>query len=816
MLTILKTVEPDVVIPPQEDGSQDKFLAKNFDLARKIGDLQQNLRVQTAARKNAENQLADLRASRPESPMRPKLEEMHPNEAPFNGSPTARRSKLHARNYSNTSTPNRRFAPENDTMDSARSDKTADILSFNNRMDLKTEVEELQNQLQLAQMQNRHLQSQVDRATPMPDNFPDQSPSMRRMQKLEQANSRLHDMLDDSSAKVSALERSIRSGELSLRDIQTRSHEEILDVLNSQEDSRRSLLHSHKEAVAELSDLKSTFERTRNERSRLELELRDSKSDLQEMSMAREQEATSRNQLLDEFADLQIRLDTETSKLADVTSSLNLYKSRADEYFSKLEQAEMAVMKASRAEQFAREQAREAEETYAEIMAERKKMDGAIEDLQRQNQRLEEKVEDISTDLEAATQAKKRLQHELEDYRNSRAQDIEDKESSMEQTRKKYQAEFATLTKELDLAREEKLFKQAEIARLREELDELRSKWDDEVLNSSTWSKEKSRLESTLADVVSSRDEAVNAHSEAQGKVVSLLSQVRSLRTTVDDITSERDLLVREKRNIEARLEEAKAGLEDLAQGDSPSLRDAANADKEILDLKSSLAQQQDITVAAIEKMRRAESLVAEMQKDVTVERETSTELQKAKVQLEKSLNELQIKLVDLETKGYSSASQDVKFLHKRIQELEAQLEDQETEKSKNQRSVRNVDRIVKDLQTQIDRKDKQNTQLSDDIGRMRDKVDKLLQAIEDLQASDSANQLSARRAERELREEREKILRLQRELETMKTMRAEAGSAIGGSLRGRWRTDDAASMIDIPQRKSSLSRADSMIKGFL
>src|SRR5699024_6851549 len=110
-------------------------------------------------------------------------------------------------------------------------------------------------------------------------------------------------------------------------------------------------------------------------------------------------------------------------------------------------------------------------------------------DLQRQNQSLEERIEDISTDLESVTQAKRRLQHELEDYRNQRAMDIEDKESSMEQTRKKYQAEFATLTKELDLAREEKLYKQSEIARLREELDELRSKWDDEVLNSSTWSK---------------------------------------------------------------------------------------------------------------------------------------------------------------------------------------------------------------------------------------------------------------------------------------------------------------------------------------
>ncbi|RXG50249.1 hypothetical protein VDGE_01900 [Verticillium dahliae] len=827
MLQILKTVEPDAMPPMQDDSTQDRNIARNFDLVRKVEDLQQNLRVQATARANAESQLADLRAARSESPMRPKLEEIHPNEAPFTGSPTQRRSKAHARKISNTSTPTRRHAPiDNEGFDSARSDRTADLLSFNNRMDLKTEVEELQNQLQLAHMQNRHLQSQVDRSTPVPETYSDESPSMRRMQKLEQANSRLHGMLDDSTAKVSALEKSIRSGELSLRDIQTRSHEEILDVLNSQEDSRRSLLHSHKNAVSELTEVKTYFEKMRHERARLEVELRDSKSDLQEMTVAREQEAASRSQLLEEFSDLQIRLDTETSKLADLSSSLNLYKGRSDEYFSKLEQAEIAVLKASRAEQFAKAQAREAEETCAEAMAERKKMDGIIEDLQRQSQRLEEKVEDVSTDLDAAMQAKKRLQHELEDYRNQRANEIEDKESSLEQTRKKYQAEFATLTKELDLAREEKLFKQAEITRLREELDDLRSKWDDEVLNSSTWSKEKARLESTLADVVSSRDEAVNAHGEAQSKVVSLLSQVRTLRTSVDDVTSERDLLIREKRSLEARFAEAKAGLEDLAKGDSPSLRDAANADKEILDLKSSLAQKEDITAAAIEKMRRAESLAAEMQKEAMVERETSAQLQKAKAALEKSLNEVQIKVVDLETKGYSSASNDIKFLHKRIQELESQLEDQETERSKSQRSVRNVDRIVKDLQSQIDRKDKQNSQLSDDVSRMRDKVDKLLQTIEELQSAESAIELAARRAERELREEKERALRLEREAEGLRSMRMEMGSVMGGSMRTRappnmWRTgfgidDDRNSMIDVPKRKSSISRAPSLTKGFL
>jgi myosin protein heavy chain len=248
--------------------------------------------------------------------------------------------------------------------------------------------------------------------------------------------------------------------------------------------------------------------------------------------------------------------------------------------------------------------------------------------------------------------------------------DIEDKESSMEQTRKKYQTEFATLTNELDIAREEKLFKQAENTRLREELDDLRSKWDDEVLNSSTWSKEKARLESTLSDLSSSREEAVMAHNEAQGKIVSLLSQVRSLRTSTDDLAAERDMLQREKRGLEARLEEAKTGLEDLARGDSPSLRNAASVDRELLDLKANLAQQEDVAAAAVGKMRRAEALASEMQKDIVAEREMTVHLNKEKAALEKSLKEVQVRLVDLETKGYSSASQDVRFLHGRVQEV--------------------------------------------------------------------------------------------------------------------------------------------------
>jgi myosin protein heavy chain len=95
-------------------------------------------------------------------------------------------------------------------------------------------------------------------------------------------------------------------------------------------------------------------------------------------------------------------------------------------------------------------------------------------------------------------------------------------------------------------------------------------------------------------------------------------------------------------------------------------------------------------------------------------------------------------------------------------------------------RSVRNVDRTVKDLQNQIERRDKQNASVLEDLSKSREKISNLLAAIDELQSTDSSSQLAAKRAERDLREEKEKNLRLERELEGWKNLRVERRSALG------------------------------------
>jgi len=150
--------------------------------------------------------------------------------------------------------------------------------------------------------------------------------------------------------------------------------------------------------------------------------------------------------------------------------------------------------------------------------------------------------------------------------------------------------------------------------------------------------------------------------------------------------------------------------------------------------------------------------------------------------------------------------------------------------RNKEQRSVRTVDRTVRDLQTQIERREKANTQLTDDVSKSRDKIERLLTTIDELQSSDSTNQLQAKRAERELREEKDKALRLERELEGFKarmddpmrrsdTFRALSdfgGGGGGGGGRGiygtgivdpRFRRGGSVPAFDIPQRKSSLTK---------
>ena len=683
LMALRKVFDPSTdAIPPTYEAAA-PGIARTVDLAQRLDTAQQALRVAHDRNEALDAQLAATRArmsgemaeldARHADGKRALLDEMTNNSINARGSPrvgTESRKPAPGAMTPGSTTP-RAQRQISDPEGSARSDRTVDSAAFTRRLDVAAEVELLQNQLQLSEMRCRHLQAQVDagRGGPFDE---ESSPSVRRMQKLERENTRLHGRLDDSAKKVSVLEHSARSAQMSLKEVQAQSCEELCEFINAQQRDRRELGVAYNNLAGELGDAKNAFEDVKVAKARLESELRDASARLSDLTFEREQETGGRAQLLQEFSDLQIRLDGETAKLEDAAASAAMHKSRSDEYFDRLEQAEMAVLKATRAEQFAKAQAKEVEDACATLMSERKALDSTIEDLQRATQKYEERIEDASADLESALQAKRRLQNELEDYRSQRAHDIEDKEGSFEQARRKYQSELSLVSGELALERESVIREREENGRLREEIEDLRGKWDDEMLNSSTWSKEKRRLEVMMQELAASRDESVAAHGEAQGKVVTLLSQVRELREAVMRAEGERDALAQEKGQANARLAAALERLDEAvrASPSSSSGRDAAALEREVLELRARAEQAEDVNAAAVSKMRSAEKVAGEAQAELQAQRDGNVQLHKDKAALEKAVKDLSLKVVDLETKGYSSASQDVRFLHGRIQEV--------------------------------------------------------------------------------------------------------------------------------------------------
>lgn len=165
---------------------------------------------------------------------------------------------------------------------------------------------------------------------------------------------------------------------------------------------------------------------------------------------------------------------------------------------------------------------------------------------------------------------------------------------------------------------------------LRETLEKLQLNWDTEVLNNSSWEREKTRLESSVQDLTKAYQEAIDAQQETQEQVISLFSQIRSMRISMDELEVEKSQLQKDKKALELKINEISSQL-NVAER-SQGISDRTNSIKDVNLLKAAIAEKENIVNLALEKMKRAENLAHEVQKEIAIERETNMKLYEEKV----------------------------------------------------------------------------------------------------------------------------------------------------------------------------------------
>lgn len=425
--------------------------------------------------------------------------------------------------------------------------------------------------------------------------------------------------------------------------------------------------------------------------------------------------------------DMNFQLEAERSRNRDLQDDLQLYRQRAEEYYGKIESAEIAILKSSRAEEFAKQRCEEAESERSQLLAERQKAETALIELQSEVRGLENQLEDKEMEVATLRRSHKRLETE-------QGRGIEGSKSEVAELTKSLAAESKALSS----------LKQQNMM-LQQQSDAMKRQRELEQSEAKQWRDEHDHLSAQMEDLKQQAHADEKANAEAQKRVASLLSQVQNLRTTMDEITTDRDQLLKDKKSLEGRVSTMAVDLEGLLKSHDTSRPSSVSSSQ----LKSAEKSAAD-ALATLERERKV--------------------MQTQKRDSEQQTKTLNLKILDLESRLMSSGGSDTESLRKRVSQLEQELQQQQSDMLADMKSSRGGDRQARELRDQLDQRDQLVKRLQEESAKSEAKVGRLVAAVEKAQGSESQYQVVARRAERESRELREKSLRLEKDLENWKS----------------------------------------------
>ncbi|KAI8592445.1 myosin tail [Geranomyces variabilis] len=199
--------------------------------------------------------------------------------------------------------------------------------------------------------------------------------------------------------------------------------------------------------------------------------------------------------------------------------------------------------------------------------------------------------------------------------------------------------------------------------------------------------------------------------------------------------------------------------------------------DQDNTDLRDQVDEFEERIRVAEDRARRAEVFAQESSADLSKEKDIALQLEKEKVGLEKTIKELNVRIMDLEATALQRDVGHVKRLEARVEELSSQLDNETKEKLEISKNARKTDRVIRELQFQLGEKDKQKMRFDEETDKMDQKIKRMKAQIDELETSESNLQLAKRRAEREANEYRDRALRFEKECEKLK-IRVERSTA--------------------------------------
>ncbi|TDL22507.1 nonmuscle myosin heavy chain b [Rickenella mellea] len=622
---------------------------------------------------------------------------------------------------------------------------------------LKQQVQGLELQMAASTRVRQHLETSLREMTADLEKLDGTKQSLQAYRtRMAKENDRLGQLLDEEAEARRAAGAAHLDGIKGMWNKFQKTISEERESYARLEESRKALLAQQRTTQAELQDNRRQLEDLQQSKKKLQAELTNVQDLFEKEQIGRKEETNAKRKLQSELQQLQVSSTTSTAATSEWQEAVKAYRTKAESYLSRLEQAEVDKAKALAAETAARKALDDLEKTLNKVTTERKAAQERVANLEQKARLLEARLEQEGKESSDVEHFRQRLEEELSEERDRHQSDLAERDFAINQTQLKYQTELAQLSEELQSQREGLSRLREENRKLRSDYDELQLQYDDEVYNSAGWKKEKERLETKISDLTNAYESSAAARGEQQSQIVALHSQVRELRSVLEDAETERAMLQKARRALQAQLDGIKLEHIDPDKMTAESKLQDLQLKKQ--DLERALDEHQDRVAMADERMRKAEIHAQECQVELGKMRVENSELDRLNANLEKQVKDLNVRIVDLETKSYASPNRSL---------------------GKHDASRISTQRSIRDPKYQPVESERQRTRLEEEVQSYEAKMASLRDEMADIQSSKSELQVAKRKAELEAQDMRKHALSLEREVERLRS-RLDRTTSIG------------------------------------
>lgn len=447
------------------------------------------------------------------------------------------------------------------------------------------------------------------------------------------------------------------------------------------------------------------------------------------------------------LAQLKVRHESVSSQNLELSSNIEIYRKRADEYYKKLELAESAIKISKRHEELA---TKELEYTKTQLHLAREESRATqilIKDVRHENAQLETKVNDKDYQIKQAQSQISNLSDKI-DYFTKNYENVENQQKLKDEIRDlrkdlgfKLETETSLIkdNKKLSLDLEE-LTQEKQI--LDEEFEQQSLKLDDlEILSEELTQKCRS-LE--------------NEKQLNERKINNFTKQVSNLKDLVQQLTEQKDGLLTEKDKLEEDIMKLNHQQEEtvakLAQteADMVILRDhLENQRQQSDDLQSEFRQS---------KMSNSHDIqdYGKLKKELLVTNEENDSLKK-------NNNELAKKVQMLEDKLYGN--EQLKYWETKVDGLTKELDRSQGDNYESSKTIKQLERELKKLEIRVANESQLSKKYNDENFDYQNKVNHYKSTIDILHSENLENKLLLKSTERERDDMKGNLLLLEKEV---------------------------------------------------